>query len=215
MSPNGIHRQSSLRDKLKHSICCFAGTIHHDALEHGELYYNKLHISGLPRTPTTPISPSGSSGTWFKKSTSTTPTQSEFGGDPPRVRGRSLRSRMGRRHHHRQSQSADFSYDPSSYALNFENESPEEEFPVRNFSSRLPASPPTPTSSKFSEELTLTPVPKEIVGFSWYLSHTIFVFKKKTKNGFWFMGPSGSPVLLFMWILYLLLCTRLLILEGF
>ncbi|KAK7260917.1 hypothetical protein RIF29_27217 [Crotalaria pallida] len=163
MLPNVIHRESSIRDKLKYSICCFSGTIHNDALEHGELCYNKLHI---PRTPTTPSSPSSSS--WFKKSTTTT-NPSEFCGDAtPRVRGRSLRSRMGRRHHQRATQSADFSYDPSSYALNFENESPEE-FPFRNFSSRLPASPPpNPKSSKkFNEELAVTNASKEmIVGLS-------------------------------------------------
>ncbi|KAL4336384.1 hypothetical protein AHAS_Ahas12G0004800 [Arachis hypogaea] len=43
-------------------------------------------------------------------------------------------------HHHRQSLSADFSYDPSSYALNFEDDSGE--LPLRNFSARLPPSPP-------------------------------------------------------------------------
>lgn len=127
---SGIQRQQSLREKLKSSLCCFTGT----SLDHREGLYNKLRI------PKTPISPSGSTtSSWFKPRS---PTNNEFVADQSRVRGRSLKSRMGRKlnSHHRQSQSADFSYDPSSYALNFENESPEE-MPLRNFSSRLPASP--------------------------------------------------------------------------
>ncbi|XP_020235648.1 uncharacterized protein LOC109815348 [Cajanus cajan] len=129
---NSINRQHSLREKLKSSICCFTG---HEPLEQGEGLYSKFRI------PRTPISPSGStsSSSWFKLR-SPTAASTEFA---PRVRGRSLKSRMGRKFLHRQSQSADFSYDPSSYALNFENESPHDhELPFRNFSSRLPASPP-------------------------------------------------------------------------
>ncbi|XP_061363876.1 uncharacterized protein LOC133307389 [Gastrolobium bilobum] len=154
MMHNGFNRQSTLKDKFKSSICCFTGTVHHHHHHHHDHsldHYNKLD------TPRTPLSPSS----WFRKS----PTSSEYGVDTPRVRGRSLRSRMGHRkhHHNRQSQSADFSYDPSSYALNFENESPENEFPIRNFSSRLPASPPTPASLpplSYSDML-----PKEIIGY--------------------------------------------------
>ncbi|KAF1858702.1 hypothetical protein Lal_00044735 [Lupinus albus] len=111
-------------------------TISNDALEHGDLYYNKLNI---PRTPTTPISPSS----WFKKSTS------ELICGDPQVKGRnSLKFRMGRRNNNnnRTSQSNDFSYDPLSYALNFENES-HKEFPSKNFSSRLPLSPLASPSS--------------------------------------------------------------------
>ncbi|KAL5185201.1 hypothetical protein HKD37_17G048744 [Glycine soja] len=132
---NGINRQKSLKEKLKSSLCCFSGTVHSDPLERGEggFFYDKLRI------PKTPISPQGStSSTWFKIMS---PTSTNFGDPHPRVRGRSLKSRMGRKLlHHRQSQSADFSYDPSSYALNFEDDSPQE-FPFRNFSSRLPSSP--------------------------------------------------------------------------
>ncbi|KAK8515530.1 hypothetical protein V6N13_139493 [Hibiscus sabdariffa] len=43
--------------------------------------------------------------------------------------------------------SADFRYDPSSYALNFDEEwddSQYDEFPYRNFTARLPLSPPPP-----------------------------------------------------------------------
>ncbi|OIW09288.1 hypothetical protein TanjilG_01259 [Lupinus angustifolius] len=151
MIHDGVNRESSKRPKLKYSICCFSSTISNDALEQGELYYNKLNT---PRTPTTPISPSS----WFKKSIA-----SEFCGDPPQVRARSLKFRMGRRHNRRTSQSVDFSYDPLSYALNFENEG-REEFSSGNFSSRLPVSPPvSPSSTKFSEELTRTLYPKKLL----------------------------------------------------
>ncbi|KAK7320670.1 hypothetical protein VNO77_30363 [Canavalia gladiata] len=125
---NGIQRQPSLREKLKSSICCFTGTVHHD----GEGLYSKLCI---PRTPTSPAG-SSSSSSWFKLKS---PTASDY--ETPRLRGRNLRPRIYHRRNNRQSQSADFAYDPSSYALNFESET-REEFPFRNFSSRLPASPP-------------------------------------------------------------------------
>lgn len=51
---------------------------------------------------------------------------------------------MGRQRHH---VSADFSYDPLSYAMNFEDDETSlddyEEFPARNFAARLPLSPPS------------------------------------------------------------------------
>ncbi|KAM6543991.1 hypothetical protein CsatB_008438 [Cannabis sativa] len=54
-------------------------------------------------------------------------------------------------HHHHHHQSSDFSYDLSSYALNFEDDSSrdDDEFHLRDFSSRLPASP-TPPPPSFS-----------------------------------------------------------------
>ncbi|KAI4328588.1 hypothetical protein L6164_020928 [Bauhinia variegata] len=60
-----------------------------------------------------------------------------------RFRCRRFVSRMCHKHH-RRIQSAEFSYDPSSYALNFEDESRVEEFPFRDFASRLPPSPSNP-----------------------------------------------------------------------
>uniref|UniRef100_A0A5B7BC76 Uncharacterized protein n=1 Tax=Davidia involucrata TaxID=16924 RepID=A0A5B7BC76_DAVIN len=65
--------------------------------------------------------------------------------DLPEIKGkcRNLMSRMGRHRRH----SADFSYDPLSYALNFDEGSAEDaedyESPVKNFSRRLPSSAPT------------------------------------------------------------------------
>lgn len=132
-----MHRECqpewSLRNKLKLSVCCFSGSVH----DHQDpLDYKQLQPSKTPRTPWTPISPCA----WLKKSD---PTDS---GDSTRSR----KSRTGRKHH-RYSQSADFTYDPSSYALNFEDESRfhDDEFPSRDFASRLTASAPMPSSAKY------------------------------------------------------------------
>ncbi|XP_058727046.1 uncharacterized protein LOC131598467 [Vicia villosa] len=153
---NGIPRQSSIRYKLKNTICCFTGNIHHhdSSFEEGDRSYNKLHI---PKTPISPTSSSSSPCSWFKKSPPSNVS------DYSRVRGKSLRTRVGRKHgHHRQSHSADFSYDPLSYALNFENENAQDDIPIKDFSSRLPQSPPSSSSTtNYSDKL-----PKEIVGYS-------------------------------------------------
>ncbi|KAK6782148.1 hypothetical protein RDI58_019944 [Solanum bulbocastanum] len=61
----------------------------------------------------------------------------------PKIRGKckSFIHRMGR---HRRHVSADFSYDPLSYAMNFDDDDePYQEFPPRNFATRLPLSPPS------------------------------------------------------------------------
>ncbi|KAF4404556.1 hypothetical protein CsatB_022861 [Cannabis sativa] len=53
-----------------------------------------------------------------------------------------------RRHNNQPFQSSDFSYDLSSYSLNFEDDNSrfdDDEFRLKDFSSRLPASPSTPT----------------------------------------------------------------------
>ncbi|CAI8605892.1 unnamed protein product [Vicia faba] len=153
---NGISRQSSIRNKLKNTICCFTGNIHHhdSSWEEGEGFYDKLRI---PKTPISPVGSSSSPSSWFKKSPPSN------GSDITRIRGRSLRTLVGRKHiHHRQSHSAEFSYDPSSYALNFENESDQNDSPIKDFSSRLPHSPPSSSSTtNYSDKL-----PKEIVGYS-------------------------------------------------
>ncbi|EOY31307.1 Uncharacterized protein TCM_038265 [Theobroma cacao] len=56
-------------------------------------------------------------------------------------------------HGHGRRHSADFRYDPSSYALNFDegfNDSQLDEFPLRNFSTRLPPSPTATTSREIT-----------------------------------------------------------------
>ncbi|KAG6628162.1 uncharacterized protein LOC122297055 [Carya illinoinensis] len=53
-------------------------------------------------------------------------------------------SRMGSGPKHDRRHSADFKYDAFSYALNFEEEDPRsEDFPYRDFSARLPRTPPS------------------------------------------------------------------------
>ena len=153
-----FHGQTSLRHKLKSSICCFSGTIHahpHGFEDYGDSSYDKLNPL---RTPRTPISPA----TWLKRSAI------ELGDSHRGGRGRHFMSRMGLKHH-RLSQSADFTYDPSSYALNFDDDSRagNDEFPFRGFASRLPASPPLPSQKpdNYKEEPPVT-VTREIVGYS-------------------------------------------------
>ncbi|KAK3001111.1 hypothetical protein RJ639_020791 [Escallonia herrerae] len=77
------------------------------------------------------------------------------GHELPEFRGkcRSLMSKMGRHRHHL----SDFSYDPLSYPLNFEEDdhgvAETEEAPFRDFSSRLPSSPPTPRAVEGTQRL--------------------------------------------------------------
>ncbi|XWS72713.1 hypothetical protein CRYUN_Cryun02cG0064200 [Craigia yunnanensis] len=68
----------------------------------------------------------------------------------------------GRKHYN----SSDFSYDPMSYALNFEDESSRaDELPIINFTSRLPATPERPSAVK-SLEATPVPVRRELFAYS-------------------------------------------------
>ncbi|TYG87727.1 hypothetical protein ES288_A13G238800v1 [Gossypium darwinii] len=70
---------------------------------------------------------------------------------------RNLINRIGNGHRHSHSHSlgrrnsAEFRYDPSSYALNFDegcDDSQFDEFPFRNFTARLPPSPTTNHNSR-------------------------------------------------------------------
>ncbi|XP_027333583.1 uncharacterized protein LOC113848320 [Abrus precatorius] len=63
-------------------------------------------------------------------------------------------SRIGR---HRRRHSADFHYDPLSYALNFEDDAGDEKSvdDLRSFSARLPASPPPKPSSNSPANTTV------------------------------------------------------------
>lgn len=107
-----FHQSSSLAHKLKSSICCFHGSEDDDFLQ------------SPSKTPTrSPCS-------WLKS------TASEF----PELldRCRYLVARIGRGRK-RYLGSVDFSYDSSSYALNFEDDCREDdEFPFRDFTARLP-----------------------------------------------------------------------------
>ena len=70
---------------------------------------------------------------------------------------RHLINRIGR-HHRRHSSSADFRYDPLSYALNFDD-SHLYEAPLRNFSARVPASPPPEEANGLAKPAA---IPREI-----------------------------------------------------
>ncbi|KAG6649666.1 hypothetical protein I3843_07G221900 [Carya illinoinensis] len=134
---NEYHQPSppSLRHKLK--MCCFSSSVHdHEPLD---VDHDK------PRTPRSPYA-------WLKS------TAHDF--PEIRYRCRNLISRIGRTR--RRSHSADFSYDPSSYALNFEDDARLDEFPF-NFSERLAASP-SPRAD-FSA-VTAAPRMREIAAFS-------------------------------------------------
>ncbi|XP_038700801.1 uncharacterized protein LOC119997700 [Tripterygium wilfordii] len=99
------HSPSSLKDKLKLSICCFRGDPH-------ELLDND---GDRQRTP----------------------EKSLQSGDPEfdmRDRFRGLIGRSGK--NRRRFNSSDFRYDPTSYALNFEDESRVDELPLTNFLSK-------------------------------------------------------------------------------
>lgn len=120
--------------QAKPSMCgrlssCFSGGVHHQALEDEEY-----------RSSPTVRTPRGSPRAWLRSTAQ----------DLPEIRDRcrNLISRWKSRRHHHQYQSSDFSYDLSSYALNFEDDSArDDEFPLRDFSSRLPASPKFGTDS--------------------------------------------------------------------
>ncbi|KAI3467981.1 hypothetical protein Pfo_024644 [Paulownia fortunei] len=83
--------------------------------------------------------------------------------DLPEIKGkcRNFISRMAR---HRRHSSAEFSYDPLSYALNFDDDAPSssDEFrPIKYFPARLPVSPPrrkTKTTTSFDHPLPRTPL---------------------------------------------------------
>ncbi|XP_021277041.1 uncharacterized protein LOC110411283 [Herrania umbratica] len=69
----------------------------------------------------------------------------------------------GRKHY---SSSSDFSYDPMSYSLNFEDESSRaDELPFINFTSRLPSTPER-TSAVKSLQATPVSVRREVLAYS-------------------------------------------------
>lgn len=135
---------------MKPSMClssCFStSSVHHEVLDSDE---------DRVRTPRSPYA-------WLKSTAHELPEI--------RDRCRSLISRFGRGGGRRRHHSSDFSYDPSSYALNFEDEysRDDESFPLKDFSSRLPMSPPPPppppSSAKYMSGSAA--VSREIVGFS-------------------------------------------------
>ncbi|KAK9280244.1 hypothetical protein L1049_013931 [Liquidambar formosana] len=116
-----------LRQKLKSTICFSCCLSRHEALE-------PLSKSRTIR----------SSSTWLKSTARELPEIKE--------KCRNLFPRIGKSRRH----SADFKYDPLSYALNFDegyDDSRIDEFPLRNFSARLPASPVPAVAGMVSREI--------------------------------------------------------------
>ncbi|KAL3497315.1 hypothetical protein ACH5RR_040047 [Cinchona calisaya] len=129
---------SSLRARRKKSSvslsCCFNGHRRADSFD---------VVSSSCVSPSPKMSPSA----WMRSKTNYELPDIKIKG-----RYKNLMSRMGR---HRRHSSADFSYDPLSYSLNFEDGDHHhhdtydaaEEFPVRSFAARLPSSPPSPAAA--------------------------------------------------------------------
>lgn len=122
---SNLHARRKSRSHIGKLSCCF----HPDHRRAASLF----DFSSTSAPTTTAPSPN-------RKSPSPSPNRKS---PSPWTRSNPFRSRTGKHRRY----SADFSYDPLSYSLNFEdnglNELPSEpEDPTRNFSSRLRASPP-------------------------------------------------------------------------
>ncbi|GMI84247.1 hypothetical protein like AT5G35090 [Hibiscus trionum] len=135
--PTSAVSPSSLKQKLKSSLRL-------PWLRHNNHHHHRQRLAGSP-PPNNHDSPrqNRSSPTCLKS---------------PKLKDkyRNLINRIGNGHRSSHSfgysmrSSADFRYDPSSYALNFDEEwddSQYDEFPYRNFTARLPPSPPPARNS--------------------------------------------------------------------
>ncbi|CAK9143342.1 unnamed protein product [Ilex paraguariensis] len=125
---------STLRSRPKKSSMSLSSCFHggHRRLES----FESLSSSPIPSSIRSP-------GAWFRSKAH----------EVPEIKGKckSFIPKMGR---YRRHSSADFSYDPLSYALNFEDDEAAEEPPTRNFSTRLLSLPQTP------RRLADLPIPK-------------------------------------------------------
>ncbi|XP_022732403.1 kininogen-1 [Durio zibethinus] len=155
---------SSLKQKLKSSLRLPWLRNHSHRHHHHQRVAVSASTTPLP-TPST--SPQGnnhnkpglsrtSSSTWLKSPEFKDKCRNlinRIGHGPGHRHSRSLshsngHGYQGYNHGHGRRHSADFRYDPSSYALNFDEGSDDSQldgFPFRNFSARLP---PSPTSSR-------------------------------------------------------------------
>ncbi|PIN23137.1 hypothetical protein CDL12_04138 [Handroanthus impetiginosus] len=142
------HEMCSLRARRKKSSvgisCCFSGTTQHRRRASFDSAPSNSSHSPIPHpSPRLISSPSA----WIKSKTN----------DLPEIKGkcRNFISRMAR---HRRHASADFSYDPLSYALNFDDDaasSSDQDFQaMNNFTARLPVSPPR---TRMTSTKTTTP----------------------------------------------------------
>lgn len=130
MDDNNNGRKISMKEKIKQFLCftcCFTT--------------NRRAESSSSTTTKHPLFLIRSSSQWIKSRASV---------DLPEIKHkcRNLLGRIGnstgKQNHRRRRSSADFSYDPLSYALNFEEETcrnDDDDFTIKNFAARLPSSP--------------------------------------------------------------------------
>ena len=202
---------SSLRQKLKSSLCCFHS--------HSQRDDNSVNYSSDSQEPRL----------YRSTSMKVKPQRCLASHDvliPPELKDKckNLMSRIGAGGgRHRRRHSADFKYDPLSYALNFDEGENDDGYgcgngngngvpsrdsvdvPLRNFASRLPASPPhtgiaTPT-------------------YSWWLFRFLFFvrsfsFKEKKKKG-GVGGGCGGYGGYYKYIYFYYICEYLLSLSLF
>ncbi|KAF8407198.1 hypothetical protein HHK36_006325 [Tetracentron sinense] len=132
---------SSLKNKIKSSLCfswCFRRG-RHETLESSEEKPRLIRASS----------------SWIRSRAHELPEIKE--------KCRNMISRFGKTRRN----SSDFKYDPLSYSLNFDegfDENKVDEFPLRNFSTRLPSSPPDMPPAKGVVPPVV--VPSEIVACS-------------------------------------------------
>ncbi|XVE71571.1 hypothetical protein DITRI_Ditri10aG0161900 [Diplodiscus trichospermus] len=157
--PSSPISPSSLKQKLKSSLR-LPWLRHHSHHHHHQGEVQSASTTPLP-TPSTPsptasnhnkprLSRTSSSSTWVKSPEFKDKCRNlinRIGHGPGHRHSHS----HGHGHSHGRRHSADFRYDPSSYALNFDEGSSDsqlDEFPLRNFTSRLPQSPTATSSSR-------------------------------------------------------------------
>nr|XP_043622353.1 uncharacterized protein LOC122593946 [Erigeron canadensis] len=135
-------RKFSLKDKIKQYLCfscCFTTNNRHESLHfESSSSSNKYNNNNNNNPPMFLISTSSQ---WIKSRASV---------DIPEIKNkcRNMLGRIGNQNHRRRRSSADFSYDPLSYALNFEEDYVEDDKNHgKDFSKRLPPSPPQSSST--------------------------------------------------------------------
>ncbi|CAH1432789.1 unnamed protein product [Lactuca virosa] len=146
-------RKISLKDKIKQSLCfscCFTG--HRVETLRSE---SSSTSPGDNSNTQRPLYLIGASSQWIKSRASV---------DLPEIKDkcRNIFGRIGcsnaRQNHRRRRSSTDFRYDPLSYALNFEEDSYanlEDDAPLKDFSMRLPLSPPQSSTADHQPKLHL------------------------------------------------------------
>lgn len=127
----------SFKTKLKHSLlfsCCF------------RRHRRQVLDSPPPSSTVTASSDDKPTVIWLKKKVASHEFKDEIKDKCITVFSRIGNASRGK---HKRHSSAEFRYDPLSYSLNFEDGFDcDDEAPLRNFSSRLPPSPPPPPHVK-------------------------------------------------------------------